>query len=105
MIPQPFLKSQRSAPAFHEEEPMSQTIPEKKRKLRTTEESTLSRLIRFILLIVFDAAALWFIRNALASGFDQLAVVIGIIIVMFNLIYLLPQAYPFRWMASNWINA
>jgi len=78
---------------------MSQATPEKKGKLRTTEESPLSKLIRFILLILFDAAAAWFIRNALARGFDQLAVVIGIIVIMFNLIYLLPQAYPFRWMA------
>lgn len=78
---------------------MSKAIPKQKSKLRTTEESTLSRLTRFILLILFDGTAIWFIQNALAKGFDQLVIVLGIIVVMFNLIYLLPQAYPYRWMA------
>lgn len=63
------------------------------------EESHLSKLTRIILLVLFDAGVIWFVQNALTKGFDQLVVVIGIIAVMFNLIYLLPQAYPFRWMA------
>jgi ABC-type sugar transport system permease subunit len=63
------------------------------------DETLFSKLIRFILILVFDAGAVWFIQNALSNGFDQLVVIIGIIAVMLNLIFLLPKAYPFRWMA------
>ena len=62
-------------------------------------ESPSSTVIRFIFLILFDAGAIWFIQQALSKGFDQLVVVLSIIMVMLNLIYLVPQAYPFRWMA------
>jgi arabinogalactan oligomer / maltooligosaccharide transport system permease protein len=87
-------------PTFHEEEPMSQAVSGRsKKKSGMAEESSLSKLIRIILLVLFDAGAVWFIQNALSQGFDQLAIVIGIIAVMFNLIYLIPQAYPFRWMS------
>jgi len=79
---------------------MSQaTFVRPKTKPKIMEEPPMSKLIRIILIILFDAAVVWFIQNALASGFDQLVAVLGIIAVMFNLIYLLPQAYPFRWMA------
>lgn len=78
---------------------MSQAISGNRRKSGMTEESLLSKLIRIIFILLFDAGAVWFARNALANGFDQMVVVIGIIAVMFNVIYLLPQAYPFRWMA------
>ena len=79
---------------------MSQAVSGRsKKKSGMAEESSLSKLIRIILLVLFDAGAVWFIQNALSQGFDQLAIVIGIIAVMFNLIYLIPQAYPFRWMS------
>jgi ABC-type sugar transport system permease subunit len=63
------------------------------------EESILSKIMRFILIALFDLGALWFIRNAMINGFLQLVVVLGIITVMINLIFLIPGAYPFRWMA------
>jgi len=63
------------------------------------EESIFSKLMRFILIALFDLGAIWFIRNALADGFLQLVVVLSIITVMVNLIFLIPSAYPFRWMA------
>jgi ABC-type sugar transport system permease subunit len=79
---------------------MSQAVSGRaKKKSGMAEESPLSKLIRVILLILFDVGVIWFAQNALSKGFDQLVVVIGIIAVMFNLIFLLPQAYPFRWMA------
>lgn len=62
------------------------------------KESQFSRIARNILLILFDIGAVWFIQNALAKGFDQLVIVIIIIAVMINFIYLVPNAYPFRWM-------
>jgi len=70
-----------------------------RKKSKMSEETPFSKLIRIILLILFDAGAIWFIQNALSKGFDQLMIVMGVIAVMFNLIYLIPQAYPFRWMA------
>jgi len=70
-----------------------------KKKSGMTEESPLSKLIRIILLLLFDAGAIWFVRGALSNGFDQLVAVISAIAIMFNIIYLLPQAYPFRWMS------
>lgn len=56
-------------------------------------------LIRLILILAFDAGAIWFIQNALALGFTPLAVVIGIITIMLTIIFLIPKAYPLRWMA------
>jgi ABC-type sugar transport system permease subunit len=62
-------------------------------------ESPFSLLLRIIFILVFDAGAVWFVSNTITRGFIQLAVVIGVIAVMFNLIFLIPRAYPFRWMA------
>lgn len=78
---------------------MSQATSGRSKKPGRAEETFFSRLIRIIFLVLFDAGVIWFVQNALAKGFDQLAIVIGIIAVMFNVIFLLPQAYPFRWMA------
>jgi ABC-type sugar transport system permease subunit len=75
------------------------STPAKSKVSQASDESPLSRLIRVLLLVVFDAGAFWFISNALSRGFDQLVVVIGVIVVILNLIFLIPQAYPFRWMA------
>lgn len=75
------------------------STPVKPKISLASDESPLSKLIRILLLFVFDAGAVWFITNAMSRGFDQLVVVIGVIVVMINLIFLIPQAYPFRWMA------
>jgi ABC-type sugar transport system permease subunit len=63
------------------------------------EETPLSRIIRFILIAFFDAGAIWFIQNAISRGFGQLAITLSIIVLMLNLIFIIPRAYPFRWMA------
>ena len=79
---------------------MSQAMSGKpKKRSGMTEESSFSKMIRIILLVAFDVGVVWFLQNALARGYNQLAIVVGVIAVMFNLIFLLPQAYPFRWMA------
>jgi ABC-type sugar transport system permease subunit len=62
------------------------------------EESPASRILRIFILILFDAGVVWFVQHAFAKGFDQLSIVIIIIAVILNLIYLIPGAYPFRWM-------
>lgn len=63
------------------------------------EESPLSKLTRFVLVALLDAGAIWFIQNAISRGFIQFAITLGVIAVMLNLIFLIPRAYPFRWMA------
>ncbi|HKI53889.1 MAG TPA: ABC transporter permease subunit [Anaerolineales bacterium] len=78
---------------------MNQNKSKKSGGSQMAAESPSSRIIRFIFLILFDAGAIWFIQNAISKGFDQLVIVLAIITVMLNLIYLLPGAYPFRWMA------
>ena len=68
-------------------------------KSSRSPETPLSKLTRFVLIAVFDAGAIWFIQNTIIKGFDQLAIVMGTITLMLNLIFFLPRAYPFRWMA------
>src|SRR5215216_2690480 len=67
--------------------------------ISASEESVFSKLIRFIFIALFDVGATLFIRSAVNDGFLQLAVVLGVITVMVNLIFLIPAAYPYRWMA------
>jgi arabinogalactan oligomer / maltooligosaccharide transport system permease protein len=62
-------------------------------------EAPLSLLVRALLVLVFDVGAAWFIYTAYTLGHWQLALVVGLVTVMLNLIFLLPRAYPFRWMA------
>jgi ABC-type sugar transport system permease subunit len=62
-------------------------------------ESPFGLLIRVLLILVFDVGVVWFIVQAISKGFDQLVVVLVVIAVMLNLIFLLPRAYPYRWMA------
>lgn len=73
--------------------------PAKAKLSQMPTESPLSMLLRVIFVLVFDAGAIWFGYNAYVLGFTQLVVIVGVIAVMFNLIFLLPRAYPFRWMA------
>ena len=63
------------------------------------EETPLSKLVRLLLVLLLDAAAIWFIQNAISRGFDQLAITLGIVVLMLNAMFLIPKAYPFRWMA------
>jgi len=77
---------------------MNQNRSGKSKGPQMAAESPSSTIIRFIFLILFDAGVIWFIQQAISQGFDQLVVVLIIIAVMINLIYLIPKAYPFRWM-------
>lgn len=67
--------------------------------IRAAAESPLAALIRVLFVLAFDAGVVWFISNAVSKGFGQLAVVIGVIAVLLNAIFLIPKAYPFRWIA------
>jgi arabinogalactan oligomer/maltooligosaccharide transport system permease protein len=78
---------------------MNKNTTGKPKSFLSTEESLISKLTRIIFVVLFDAGSVWFIQNALAKGFDQLVIIISVITVMLNLIFLLPKAYPFRWLA------
>ena len=77
---------------------MNQETKKKPKGQQMSDESPSSRIIRFIILILFDVGVVWFVQNAMAKGFDQLVVVLLVIALIINLIYLIPQAYPLRWM-------
>ena len=58
-----------------------------------------TKIISVLLLFLFDVGAIWFIISAVSQGFDQLYLVVAATAVMLNLIFLIPKAYPLRWMA------
>lgn len=62
-------------------------------------ENPLSMLMRYVFIGLFDAGAGWFMFSTWKLGYDQLTIVIAIITVLMNAIFLLKQAYPYRWMA------
>lgn len=80
---------------------MSGLVVDKNKADRSRKEAPLTRLIFIILVVVFDVGAFWFIRSAVNLGFTQLVIIISVITVMLNLIFLIPKAYPFRWMAAG----
>lgn len=78
---------------------MNGLVIEQKTSRRSREESPLSRMILVALVILLDIGAVFFIQEAWARGFTQLVIIISVVTVMLNLIFLIPRAYPFRWMA------
>ncbi len=74
---------------------------EKRNVSKAPRTSPLSRLLSILFIVGFDLAALLFLQNAASKGFDQLLIVVAVITVMLNLIFLIPKAYPFRWMAAG----
>jgi ABC-type sugar transport system permease subunit len=77
---------------------MNQETKKRSNGQQMADESPSSRILRFLFLILFDAGIVWFVQNAIEKGFDQLVVVLLVIALIINLIYLIPKAYPFRWM-------
>ncbi len=68
-------------------------------KTTMAKETPIGFMLRLILVLLFDAAIVWFIYNAYTRGYTQLVVVLAIIAVMLNVIFMHPRAYPYRWMA------
>ncbi len=75
---------------------MNEVVPKAK---PSRDANYFSKLISLVLLALFDIAAVWFIVNAFSQGFDQLFLVVAFVAIMLNLIFLIPKAYPLRWMA------
>jgi ABC-type sugar transport system permease subunit len=69
------------------------------RPIQSAVESPFSLLLRIIFVVLFDAGAAWFIYNAWARGFIELMIIVSVVTLMMNLIFLLPKAYAYRWMA------
>lgn len=57
--------------------------------------------LRILGLVIFTAFSLLFIYLLLADGYWPLALMIGIITVLINYIFLVPSAYPMRWMSPG----
>jgi ABC-type sugar transport system permease subunit len=68
-------------------------------KTETPKDSPLGAISRVLLIVILDAAIGWFIYNSVQLGFTQLGAVLAVVLVMLNVIFLLPQAYAYRWMA------
>lgn len=75
------------------------TLSDKPNNTHSIAESQLSKIIRIAFMIAFNAGAIWFIYQAYSKGFYQIAILLGIIVILFNVIFLLKKGYPFRWMA------
>ena len=78
---------------------MNLTASEKGIKRKGDEESPLSKLMRFLLVAVFDIGAVWFIVNAFTKQYFELTAIFLVITLMINVIFLLKKAYPYRWLA------
>ena len=76
--------------------------PEKGQPSRRERPTTASgTLLRLLGLIIFDAFALFFIYLLLSDGYWPLAGIIGVITLVMNYIFLVPSAYPMRWMSPG----
>ena len=75
------------------------SIVDKPKVSNSVAESQVSKIIRMALLLVFNVGAIWFIYQASTKGFYQIAIVLGIIVVFFDIIFTLEKGYPFRYMA------
>ena len=69
------------------------------KSIKRVQDSIYSRFMRWILIAFFDAGSIWFIYNAFSKDFMQLGTIMVVITIMLNLIFLIPKAYPFRWIA------
>ncbi len=69
--------------------------PEKK---PIDKRKILPRIVRTALLLIFDLAAAWFITRLVGLGYYPLVALIAVIVVGVNLVIILKEAYPFRWM-------
>ncbi len=59
----------------------------------------LTTVLRIGLLVLADIGLIWFIIQLLSNGNYEIAVVLIIIVVFNTYVFLLPKAYPLRWMA------
>lgn len=64
--------------------------------------SSLARIfLRLVALAFIDAFALWFLYQLLADGVIYLALTVGVITLLINVIFLREDLYPLRWMSPG----
>jgi len=73
----------------------SLTVPQKP---TSSAAPILPRLVRFGLLVVLDASAIWFIVRLFNLGYYPLAGGLTLILLIVNYVLLRQEAYPLRWM-------
>ena len=65
----------------------------------SSRSTTASSLIaRLLFLFVFDAAAIWFIVNTFGNEAYFLAAAVGVVAILFTVVFLRSSFYPVRWM-------
>lgn len=77
---------------------MNVRTPAKKSTGIQSKESTLSLILRLLFVAIFDVGSAVFIYAAYQLGHLQLVTVFGIVVLAMNLAFLLPNAYPYRWL-------
>ena len=78
---------------------MASTASQNTLKRRTSSSiPVLPRLVRLAILIVLDAAAIWFLFRLVSLGYYPLAAAVLAILIFVNVVLLRQEAYPVRWM-------
>lgn len=77
---------------------MNLTARGQSKEKKGDQESPISKLIRWILILAFDVGAAWFIFSAYSKGYTQLGTIIVVVTLMLNVVLLLKKAYPYRWL-------
>ncbi len=73
----------------------STNIPQKP---ASSTNPALPRLVRLALLVIIDAAIIWFLNRLVTLGYYPLAAVFLVILLFVNVVLLRQEAYPLRWM-------
>jgi len=68
---------------------------------RRSISSPLALLLRLAILALLDAGAIWLIYNLLRDGAYALAIVIGVVTLLLNVIYLRSELYPLQWVGPS----
>jgi len=77
-------------------------VPEKVSPDKKQPSFTLGRIgLVFLSLMILDAFAILAIYIMLGDGIWQLAIIIGAIVLVINVVWLHPKAYPLRWMSPG----
>lgn len=76
----------------------SSASPDTPKKVVISPIPALPRLARLALLVIIDAAIIWFLNRLVILGYYPLALVFLVILLFVNVVLLRQEAYPLRWM-------
>ncbi|MEM7332586.1 MAG: maltose ABC transporter permease MalF [Chloroflexota bacterium] len=72
-------------------------------KQTKSSSSASSLILRIVLLAVFDVFAVWFIMRAFTNEAFLLVFFMGVIALLFNVVFLRESFYPVRWMSVGYM--